>query len=325
MSALRLRASGLLGLMSLAIACGGEAVPETHTTTVAAEGGIVAETVTVALPISLPGQVYVEHDAAVVARTSGIIDSVLAELGTQVAQGQLMAQLESEDQQIALNRAQVLDANAERVLVRSRALAESGYVARADSEQARYEAEQASLALRKAQRDFDLTRVAAPFSGVVTSRTARPRRMVQPGDTLFRLTALAPLLVSVRVPEAAAATVTVGSRAEAVGLDGHTVQARVIRASPSIDAASGTREVVLQIDYSRGLRPGATVTVHIGAAPRTVIAIPRRSVADGGYVLVWENGRTAARAVRLGAELPDDRIEVLSGLDAGEHLAAPPR
>jgi RND family efflux transporter MFP subunit len=317
--------SGVVGLMSLALACGGDAVPETHSSTVAAEPAIVAETVTVSLPISIPGQAYVEHDAVVVARTAGIIDSVIAELGAQVTEGQLMAQLENEDQQIALNRAQVLAVHAERMLARSRVLAESGYVARADSEQARYDAEQAGLALRKAQRDFDLTRIVAPFAGVVTSRAARPRRMVQPGDSLFRLTALAPLLVSIRIPESAAGSVAVGSRAAATSLDDRSWSARVIRASPVIDPASGTREVVLQIENHRGLRPGATVMVRIGSAPRIVVAIPRQSVSEGGYVLVRENGRTAPRAIRLGADLPGGLVEVVEGLDAGEQIAGSPR
>jgi len=308
----------------MAFGCGGDAMPEHRATVAATEHAIVAETVSVALPMSIPAQLYVEHDAIIVARTAGMVESVLVDMGRGVAQGELLASLEDADQRIALERAQTQSENAQRILVRSRVLAESGYVSRVDSEQARFEAEQASLAVRKAQRDLDLTRVAAPFAGVITSRAARPRRMVQPGDSLFHLTALAPLLASVRVPESSAVTIAVGSGAEALTLDGRRVRARVIRASPTIDAASGTREVILQVDGGRGLRPGATVTVRIGAQRRQVIAIPRESVADG-YVLVWENGRTDMRPVRLGVDLPDGRVEIIAGLEAGERLLPPPR
>lgn len=313
-------------LLWAAWGCGAEPPPATHTTTAAAsESAVVAETMTVNLPISIPGQVYVEHDAVVVARTAGIIDSVLTEMGTRVTRGQLLAQLEDKDQRIAHDRARVLAANSERILTRSRTLALSGHVAAADSEQARYEVEQAHLALRKAERDLELTRVTAPFAGMITSRTARSSRMVQPGDSLFRLTALAPLLVAVRLPEASATSVRPGSSARAIGLDGYSVAARVIRVSPAIDAASGTREVVLQIDQGGRLRPGAAVTVRIGAESRMVIAIPTRSVSEGGYVTVWENGRTTTRAVQLGAELPNDMVEVITGLDPGERIAAAPQ
>jgi hypothetical protein len=40
---------------------------------------------------------------------------------------------------------------------------------------------------------------------------------------------------------------------------------------------------------------------------------------------VWENGRTALRAVTLGADLGNGRVEVVSGIAVGERLARPGR
>ncbi|MEO8295690.1 MAG: efflux RND transporter periplasmic adaptor subunit [Gemmatimonadota bacterium] len=322
-----MRVSALLTAMAgaLLLGCGGDNPPDVRVTSVAASDmSVIADTVRVNLPVSIPGQVYVEHDAVLVARTAGIIDSVFTEMGSRVNQGQLLAQLENRDQQIALSRARVLADNSERILTRFRALAQSGHAAAADSEQARFETEQAHLSLQKAERDLELTRVTAPFSGLITSRTARTSRMVQPGDSLFRLTALAPLLVSVRIPEAVATAVRPGSRAQAIGLDGSAVTVQVLRISPIVDAASGTREAVLMINGAGRLRPGASVMVQMGAQPRTVIAIPARSVSEGGYVTVWENGRATTRAVQLGTELPNNMIEVVSGLDQGERIASTP-
>ena len=70
------------------------------------------------------------------------------------------------------------------------------------------------------------------------------------------------------------------------------------------------------------LRPGASVTVRVGAERRRIIAIPPGALAEQGYVLVWENGRTVLRAVTLGARLADGRLEVMSGLAAGEQIVS---
>src|SRR5207302_1188063 len=84
--------------------------------------------------------------------------------------------------------------------------------------------------------------------------------------------------------------------------DGRATGATVIRASPTIDAASGTREIVLEPVAGSDFRPGASVAVRLGAERRRIVAIPRGAIAEAGYVLVWENGRTVLRAVSLAAQ-----------------------
>lgn len=312
---------GLTWSAALALqACGGDALPEARTRGTSDSTTIPADTMTVLVPLAVTAQLYVEHDAPVLARTAGIIESVYVQLGTTVSEGQLLASLESADQEIALARAREEADNANRALNRIRSLAESGYVSTVDSERARFDATKACLSQRQAQRDYDLTRVRAPFAGTVTSRIARPRRLVAAGDSLFRVTALAPLLVSVRVPESAAGGVQPGAMAQ-VTTGRETLSGRILHASLVIDPASGTREVILQVPARPGLTPGTTVTVRVGGERRRVIAIPRTVLQDESFVVVVENGRAIMRQVQLGAELPDGRVEVVSGLSQGERLA----
>jgi RND family efflux transporter MFP subunit len=278
----------------------------------------VVDSELVDIPLSLPGQLYVENDAVVVARAAGLVEAVRADLGSRVGAGQLLASLESTDQQIALARATEDADNARRVAVRQRALAAAGGATTAELEQAESELRRADIQLRQAQRDVSLTRVVAPFAGVVTARMARARRLVRVGDSLFRVTAAAPLLVSVRVPENAAEGIRPGAGARAFGLRGNSASARVLRVSPAIDAGSGTQEVVVQVEPSARLVPGASVTVRLGAQRRWVVAMPRTAMSQDGYVLVWANGRTTLRAVTLGADLSAGRVEVASGLAPGE-------
>jgi RND family efflux transporter MFP subunit len=317
-----------LALALLLAACGrdGGRALETASSLAATSSGparaiATAESVTVERPLSLPSQLYVEHDAAVLARSTGVVEAILADIGTRVAAGQPLARLESTDQEIALAQAKEQAANAVQRVERQRALTSAGVVTRADSEQVEFEHRAAELALRKAQRDYDLTRIVAPFAGVVTARMARVQRLVDPGDSLFRVTALAPVLAAVRVPEAATGGLRVGAPAQVLTAGGTSAPARIARASPVLDAASGTREIIVQLAAGAAVTPGSSVTVQLGAERRRVVGIPRSAVARDGYALVWDDNRTTLRAVTLGADLDSGRVEVISGIAAGEKVA----
>ena len=298
-----------------------QAATETGSKGGAADASIAsADTTTVQVPLTLPSQLYVEHDATIYARSPGVVESIVADLGSRVSAGQSLARLESADQRISLAQAEEKFANTRQSVERQRALtaAEVGTVA--DSERVEFEHREAALRLRQAQRDLELTRIVAPFTGVVTERKARLHRLVSAGDTLFRLTALGPVLAAVRVPEATADDLRIGAGAEVVGHGGVTAPARIIRASPTIDAASGTREIILQLTAGHRLTPGSSVTVRLGSEPRHVITIPKTAVDDDGYALVWSDERTTLRALTLGSEVAGDRVEVVSGLVPGEKV-----
>ena len=285
----------------------------------------IVDTATVRLPLEMPAQLYVEHDAVVVARSAGTIDGLYAELGDRVRAGQLLARLESADQAIALAGAEASYESMTRTAARTRLLKKGGGATAADSEQVEFQLRQADVQRRKAQRDVELTRVTAPFTGIVTARLARPRRFVEVGDTLFRVTEPSPLFARVRVPESGARGLRVGDSATVSAGTGFDYRARIVHAAPFIDAGSGTREVVLEIVRPGGaLLAGSSVTVRLGREPRRVVTVPRQAIAAEGYAVVVDAGRTTLRPVTVGRDVGGDRVEVLSGLAAGERLARPP-
>lgn len=315
-------------LILLTLACAGDSgsrddspARETGALPPAENASIVtADTATVRAPLVIPSQLYVEHDATIYARSGGIVEAILVDLGSRVAAGQALARLESADQRIALAQAEEKYENTRQMVERQRALKVAGVVTQADSERVEFEHREALLGLRKAQRDLDLTRIVAPFAGVVTARRARLHRLVSAGDSLFRLTALSPVLAAVHVPEGVAGTLRLGAEAEVVGVGGVTAPARIIRTSPTIDPASGTREFVLQLAGKPHLTPGSSVTVKLGSEARQVITIPKTAVDGEGYALVWSDERTTLRPLTLGAEVSGDRVEVVSGLSPGEKV-----
>lgn len=312
-------------IMAFAAACDQEmeaAAQQAAPGAVAGAAEFTADTLTAEFPVELPAQLYVEHDAIVIARTDGTIDSILVELGDVVSKGRTMALLESDDQEIALASAEATLQNLTRVAVRTRSLMKSGGLTAADSERVEFELQQAEIARRKARRDVELTRLVAPFDGVVSGRLVRPHQFVAAGDTLFRVTEAAPLFARVRVPEAAARSVRAPAEAIVVDSRGRISTARIVRVAPILDAASATREAIVRLERPvPGLSVGANVVVRIGRERKRVVAVPRDAVAPEGYVVVVDNGRTSMRAVTIGASLANGRLEVVSGLAPGERLA----
>jgi RND family efflux transporter MFP subunit len=329
-----LRGVVLLVGVELLLGCGTEArsaspqqagAPQ-GTTPPGARVEYTVDTATVQLPLELPAQLYVEHDAVIVARSAGTIDSLFAELGDRVRGGQLLARMESTEQEISLASAEASYENLTRMATRARTLTKSGGSTAADSEQVEFQLRQADIARRKTRRDVELTRIAAPFGGIVTARSARPSRYVSVGDTLFRVTEQSPLFARVRVPEASARVVRVGEAADVVTPGGESNSARVIHAAPFVDAASGTRELVVEVLRPRAdLLAGSSVIVRLGREPRRVTSVPRDAIAPEGYAIVVENGRSTLRPVTVGRDLGGGRVEVLSGLAPGERLARPSR
>jgi hypothetical protein len=129
------------------------------------------------------------------------------------------------------------------------------------------------------------------------------------------------MLAAIHVPESSAAGIRLGTEAQVSGVHGNTAPAKVIRVSPIVDAASGTREVILQLSSgSSQLTPGTSVTVRLGSERRQVVTIPRAAVGRDGYALVWAADRTTLRALTLGSDLDSGRVEVVSGLAPGEKV-----
>jgi hypothetical protein len=112
-----------------------------------------------------------------------------------------------------------------------------------------------------------------------------------------------------------------GDRATVATIGGATSAATVVHAAPALDAASGTREIVLRLTGGAAFLPGANVTVRLGDQQRQAVSLPREAVSPDGYVLVLQNGRTALRSVAVGGDVGGARVEILSWLSPGERVA----
>jgi RND family efflux transporter MFP subunit len=241
------------------------------------------------------GPVVVENQVDVSALREGPVVSILAQPGTQVHQGQLLAKLDdrqiSSDVEAAAAKVRSIEANLKnwqaetKVLQGDRARAEKLYEAQviakevlehaqykeeADEFEVQREAESlnnAKAVLKSLELEREKTSIVAPFDGIVARRYVRVGQKVSPGDRLFWVTALTPLQVKFTLPERLLGAVKKGqlvsvTSADASAATRHT--AKVIDVSPVVDPASGTIEILAQIEGAApDLLPGMLASIRI--------------------------------------------------------------
>lgn len=241
------------------------------------------------------GPLVVENQIDVVALREGSVVSILAEPGTPVQPGQLLAKLDdrqiSADVEAAAARVRSTEADLKnwqaetKVLQADRSRAEKLYAAQvlpkeelehvqykeeADEYQVQREAEDlnnAKAVEHSLELEREKTSIVAPFGGIVARRYVRAGQKVSVGDRLFWVTALAPLQVKFTLPERLIGTIKKGQTVSVTSADASPATAhaaRVIDVSPVVDPSSGTIEVVAQIDGSApDLRPGMLANIRI--------------------------------------------------------------
>jgi multidrug resistance efflux pump len=138
----------------------------------------------------------------------------------------------------------------------------------ADLAAARAEMDRCGAALRSAEVDFDLTRLRAPFDGVVIAIELEPGEVVSLFDvgSGVEVADESELWVRVDVPEGRIRGLQLGDRAEVVAqsIGSRTLTAKVVEIAPKADRRSNTVEVAVAIEEPPDvLRPDMSARVHI--------------------------------------------------------------
>ncbi|MEQ9259399.1 MAG: efflux RND transporter periplasmic adaptor subunit [Roseovarius sp.] len=120
--------------------------------------------------------------------------------GDPVPEGALLAQLDLEPFQLALDQARVQKQQADRNLERLQKL-EGSTVSQVTVDDARTQADLAAIAVRDAERSLEQATLKAPFDGLVAARKVAKFTTISPGTPVVRLHDMSDLRVEIDVPE----------------------------------------------------------------------------------------------------------------------------
>ncbi|MGZ3450196.1 MAG: efflux RND transporter periplasmic adaptor subunit [Polyangiales bacterium] len=168
------------------------------------------------------------------------------------------------------------------------------------------------------------TELRSPLDGIVLSRSVDPGETVMINQPIVRVGDVTTLVLECSIDEADIGKVKVDQHA-AVSLyafPGKTFKGLVFEILPDADRAKKsflTRVRVL--DAPDGMRSGMTAEVNVVVAERPgSLLAPTEAIDEAGYAWVIKDGRAEKRKLQIGVR-DMLRVEVLSGIAEGEHVA----
>lgn len=293
--------------------------------------------------IVLPGNTQAYNDTPIYARTNGYLMHWYVDIGTHVKQGQLLAEIDTPEinRQLEQARADLKNAEANEQLAeitaeRWKNLLKTSSVSKQETDQAisdlsaRQAAVDSKIAdVHRLEELQSFEKVYAPFSGVITARNTDIGALINAGaggvpQELFHMAAVDRLRVYVAVPEVDSSAAQVGAKAT-LTLDefpGEIFEGKIVRDSHSIDSASRTLNVEVDVDNAKErIKTGAYVFVHLEIPRQTEtsvqsLTIPANTLlfrSEGLRVGVVRNNRVALIPIKIGRDF-GATVEVVSGL-----------
>lgn len=290
----------------------------------------------------IPGVVASRTQVSMAFQSLGRMITREADLGDRVAQGDVLAELATEDLEdttraarAAAEAAGVQLRTALATLERTTALTSRNVASAAQLEQAQRAAAAAEAAEAQARSELvraedaqGFARIVAPFAGVISAVYEAPGAVVGAGAPILQLSADDRREAVIDLPETALAglprdavfTVWQRTAAEAA------VPARLDRIEPLADAATRTRRLYLSLPADAPFRLGALVRARLGAPGEPVLTVPAEALFQReGNPHVWcvirkgDQAHVKATAVTRGADFRD-RVVVTAGLSEGNEI-----
>lgn len=270
------------------------------------------------------GFIEPEQPVVVSSRVTAPVREVLVEEGQRVTAGQSLVRLDDAEQRGQLAQAQAELNRAELAAGRVVTLHRQGWVTKAahDEAVAARDAARASVAALRARLDQFVIR--AGVSGVVLKLDVYPGDLATPGQQLLELGDPARARITATVDERDITRVRVGQEAlmSSEGLP-EMVRGRVSEITPGGDPNQRAFRVRIALEDAANLPFGLTLEVNIVTdRHESALLVPAGAVTDG-TVWVMDEGRAQRRDVTTGIA-GSDRIEVLTGLAAGETVIVGP-
>jgi RND family efflux transporter MFP subunit len=298
----------------------------------------------------LPGTMQSYTESPIYARTNGYLKKWYHDIGTHVAKGELLADIDTPevDQQLLQSRADLNTAKANTALSQTTAQRYTELLKTDSVSKQEVDNTTGDLAAKLATQNSNeanvhrledlesFKHVYAPFSGIVTRRNVDIGNLINAGNggaaqQLFVVSQIDPIRVYVNVPEADAPSIHPGLGAYLVltQYSGRRFEGKVVRTANAIDLA--TRTLLTEVDvpnHDGELLPGGYAEVHLEVKiTGTRMQVPVNALlfrSEGlRAVTVDADHKTHLVPLSIGRDY-GTTLEVLQGLNAQDWIVVNP-
>ena len=270
--------------------------------------GVIAQEVVLereAERIEALGTARAMASATIFSEASGEVEGVAFAAGDRVEAGDVLVQLEADEERLAVRLSQVAVREAEQLLARYRRIEDTGAISDSQIDEAVTALEAAEIQLEQAQVALDRRTVRAPFDGYVGLTNIDAGARITSTTEITELDNRTTLYVDFNPPEQVFGRIEVGDVVEAEPFAGPTrsYEARIINVDSRINPAARTFTVRASLDNSADeLRPGMSFAVKFDILSDAWPVVPEAAISwgsDGAYVWVIEDNRARQKPITL--------------------------
>jgi RND family efflux transporter MFP subunit len=291
---------------------------------------VPVETVQAAHEEAFDGVLEAVNQSVVAAQVSGRIVELPVDVNDTVQKGDVLARLRDAEPHARLVAAQATLHEAEAEYRRVKDVFDKKLVAQAQMDRATSARDSAQAAVDGAMEQESHALIRAPFAGIITERHVQVGELAVPGRPVVTLLSLDRLRAVVDVPQQYVVALRNHPSARVIFPDGAAVDATAVVFFPYADEHTHTFRA--RVDFPdagpHGVYPGELVKVAFKVASTATLAVAESALAYRGEVTglyVTNDGHALEfRAVQAGPVLPDGRVEIVSGLAAGDRVALDP-
>ena len=235
--------------------------------------------------IRVSGHTDADKRAVLSTRAAGIIQELPIRLGSKVKAGDLIAKLEAEGKEAAVETARQMLAQREAEAEAARKLAERGSLPKLQLDNAISALAAAKSQLEAAEAELERNTLRAPFDGTIDKVNVELGSSVAAGAEVATILNLDPVLAKGEISERDLAHIKPGDKAEVRLVNGREVEGEVRYISRDASAATRTFAVEVAIPNPElNIPAGMTAEITLRAEPVDSTVLPRSVVtlsADG--------------------------------------------